>query len=261
MFVSRPMGKVEICGVNTAKLKTLSDEEKRTLLLRAQKGDASAREALILGNLRLVLSIVGRFGSRRECSDDLFQVGCIGLMKAIDRFDTTLDVKFSTYAVPMIAGELRRYLRDNSAIRISRSLKDMAYRCMQARESLCASLGREPSTDEIASLLGERREVVSRALEATYEPVSLYDSVYSDGDDTVFVIDQIKDTENTDEAWIENIALKDALKKLGERERHIIEMRFYRARTQMEVAAELGISQAQVSRLEKSALDKIRKSF
>lgn len=253
--------KVEICGVNTAKLPVLTDEEKRAYLLRVKAGDAGAREALITGNLRLVLSIIQRFSYRRENSDDLFQVGCIGLIKAIDNFNTDLDVKFSTYAVPMIIGEIRRYLRDNNAIRVSRSVRDLAYRALQAREQLTADAGEEPTVEKIAEALGEDRKAVAHAMEAIVEPVSLYDSVYNDGEDSVYVIDQLRDDGDTDEDWIESISLRDALGKLGERERHILTMRFYRGKTQMEIAEEIGISQAQVSRLEKGAIEKIRKYF
>ena len=250
--------KVELCGVNTAKLPLLSDEEKKSLLLRAQAGDMGARDELICGNLRLVLSIIQRFSGRRESLDDLFQVGCIGLIKAIDNFNTALDVKFSTYAVPMIIGEVKRYLRDNTALRISRSLRDLAYRALQARDAIARETGKEPEIAEIATALGEEKRDVERALEAIVEPVSLYDSVYGDSEDSVYVIDQIEGGE-TDEDWVESIALKDALARLGERERHILLMRFYRGKTQMEIAEEIGISQAQVSRLEKGALGKIRK--
>ena len=253
--------KVEICGVNTAKLKTLTDEEKQALLLRTKNGDDVAREELILGNLRLVLSIIQRFSNRRENLDDLFQVGCIGLIKAIDHFNTDLGVKFSTYAVPMIIGEVRRYLRDNNAIRVSRSLRDLAYRALQAREALTRQTGREPSVDAIAEAIGEPRESVAAAMDAIVEPVSLYDSVYNDGEDSVYVIDQLRDTGDTDENWIESITLKEAMKTLSERERKIINMRFYRGKTQMEIAEEIGISQAQVSRLEKGAIERIRRSF
>lgn len=252
-------GKVEICGVNTAKLKVLTDEEKRALLLRSRQGDAEAREALITGNLRLVLSIIKRFSGRCDDMDDLFQVGCIGLMKAIDHFNTELDVKFSTYAVPMIIGEVRRYLRDNNAIRVSRSVRDLAYRALNVRDELSRAAGREPTVEEIASAMGESKKEVSAAMEAIVEPVSLFDSVYNDGEDSVYVIDQVKDGEDGEDMWIENIALRDALGKLGERERHIIAMRFFRGKTQMEIAGEIGISQAQVSRLEKGALERIRK--
>ena len=253
--------KVEICGVNTARLKTLTDEEKQTLLLRVREGDAGAREELILGNLRLVLSIIQRFGNRRENPEDLFQVGCIGLMKAIDHFNVSLGVKFSTYAVPMIIGEVRRYLRDNNVIRVSRSLRDLAYRALQAREALTQKTGKEPSPEQIAVEIGEGRGAVAEALDAISAPVSLYDSVYSDGEDSVYVIDQLKDTGDTDDNWIESISLREAMKTLGERERKIIELRFYRGKTQMEIAEQIGISQAQVSRLEKGAIERIRRAF
>ncbi len=260
--------KVEICGVNTAKLKVLTDEEKRSLLLRAREGDADARNELICGNLRLVLSIVGRFSSRSENTDDLFQVGCIGLMKAIDHFNTDLDVKFSTYAVPMIIGEVRRYLRDNNAIRVSRSLKDIAYRALQARELLSKSLSHEPSLEEICAYLKTQGQEcsltdITQALDAIIEPISLYEPVFHDGsgNETVYVLDQLCDNEHTDDAWLENIALKQAMKSLSDRERTIIEARFYRGKTQMEIAEEIGISQAQVSRLEKGALSRIRKQL
>ncbi len=253
--------KVEICGVDTSSLKVLSDEEKRSLLLRTKTGDKKAREELICGNLRLVLSIVQRFSGRRECMDDLFQVGCIGLMKAVDNFNTDLDVKFSTYAVPMIIGEIRRYLRDNNSIRVSRSVRDLAYRALTAREELSAKHQREPTVTEIAEKIGEGKSEVTRALEAVAQPISLYESVYNDGDDTIYVIDQLRDADETDEAWVEEISLRDAMKKLGERERSILMMRFYKGKTQMEIAEEIGISQAQVSRLEKGALQKIRKEL
>lgn len=253
--------KVEICGVNTAKLKTLTNDEKKELLLLAKEGDAEARQKLIDGNLRLVLSIIQRFTNRRENLDDLFQVGCIGLIKAVDNFNTELDVRFSTYAVPMIIGEVRRYLRDNNSIRVSRSVRDLAYRALQAREVLSKNMSCEPSVEEIAALLQEKKEDVVHALEAIIEPVSLYEPVYSDGGDSIYVMDQISDQNNTDEVWLEDIALKEALKKLSERERTIINMRFYKGKTQMEIAEEIGISQAQVSRLEKGALDKIKKQI
>ena len=254
-------GKVEICGVNTAKLESLTDEEKRELLSRVKQGDEEARRLLISGNLRLVLSIIQRFANRRENMDDLFQVGCIGLIKAIDNFNTELDVKFSTYAVPMIIGEVRRSLRDNNAIRVSRSLRDLAYRALQAREELSARLEREPTVEEIAAQLGEDKRTVSCAMEAIVEPVSIYESVYNDGGDSIYVIDQLSDGETCDDAWLEDIALKEAMKKLSEREKKIIDMRFYRGKTQMEIAEEIGISQAQVSRLEKGALMRIRKQM
>ena len=257
----RREGKVEISGVTTSEIEVLSEEEKRRLLLLAHSGDALARERLILGNLRLVLSIVGRFSGRGENPDDLFQVGCIGLIKAIDHFNTELDVRFSTYAVPMIIGEMRRYLRDNSSIRVSRSVRDLAYRALRTREEISRRLGREANTAETAGELGIPEREVSAALEAITQPVSLYDSVFSDGDDSVYVIDQLSDSEVSDEIWIENIALKEAIARLGERERAIIKMRFYRGKTQMEIAGEIGISQAQVSRLEKSAIDAIRRNM
>ena len=253
--------KVEICGVNTSKLKTLSDEEKKEHLDKSKKGDAKAREALIDGNLRLVLSIIQRFTGRRENMDDLFQVGCIGLIKAIDNFNTELDVKFSTYAVPMIIGEVRRYLRDNNSIRISRSVRDLAYRALQVREKLTRDLSSEPSVEMIAKELGEKKEDVVEALEAIIEPVSLYEPVYNDSGDAVYIMDQLKDASSDDELWIEDIALKEAMKKLSERERKIIDMRFYAGKTQSEIAEEIGISQAQVSRLEKGALERIRKQI
>ena len=253
--------KVEICGVNTSKLKTLSDEEKKELLDKSKKGDAKAREALIDGNLRLVLSIIQRFTGRRENMDDLFQVGCIGLIKAIDNFNTELDVKFSTYAVPLIIGEVRRYLRDNNSIRISRSVRDLAYRALQVREKLTTDLSSEPTVEMIAKELGEKKEDVVEALEAIIEPVSLYEPVYNDSGDSVYIMDRLKDASSDDELWIEDIALKEAMKKLSERERKIIDMRFYAGKTQSEIAEEIGISQAQVSRLEKGALERIRKQI
>lgn len=253
--------KVEICGVNTAKLKTLTDEEKRRLLARAKEGDSEARQELIDGNLRLVLSIIQRFTGRRENLDDLFQVGCIGLIKAVDNFNLDLDVKFSTYAVPMIIGEVRRYLRDNNAIRVSRSVRDLAYRALQVREQMTKVKGSEPSVDEIAAELGEKKENVVRAMEAIVEPISLYEPVYSDSGDSIYVMDQLSDDKNTDEAWLEDIALREAMKRLSERERKIINLRFYRGKTQMEIANEIGISQAQVSRLEKGALERIKKQI
>ena len=253
--------KVEICGVNTAELPTLGDDEKRELLLAVRAGDKAARRTLIVGNLRLVLSIIQRFSARRESFDDLFQVGCIGLVKAVDNFNVEMDVKFSTYAVPMIIGEIRRYLRDNSPIRVSRSMRDLAYRSLGVREEILRRENREASSEEIAKALGEDAAAVSRAMEAIVEPLSLYESVYSDGEDSVFVIDQLSDAEETEDGWIEDITLREALGKLGERERLIITRRFYAGRTQMEIAEEIGISQAQVSRLEKSAIEKIRSEF
>ena len=253
--------KVEICGVNTSKLKTLTSEEKEELLELSSKGDADARQKLIDGNLRLVLSIIQRFTNRHENLDDLFQVGCIGLIKAIDNFNTELCVKFSTYAVPMIIGEVRRYLRDNNSIRVSRSVRDLAYRALQTREKLQAEMNSEPTVEQIAAALGEPREAVAAAIDAIVEPMSLYDPVYSDGGDSIYVMDQISDTDNTDESWLEDIALREALKTLSKRERDIINMRFFRGKTQMEIASEIGISQAQVSRLEKNAIKSIKKNM
>lgn len=250
--------KVEICGVNTAKLKTLTDEEKTELLKKARAGDEQAREDLINGNLRLVLSIIQRFSGRKENADDLFQVGCIGLIKAVDHFNTDLDVKFSTYAVPMIIGEIRRYLRDNNSIRISRSVRDLAYRALQVRDELAREREKEPDAAEIAARLGESKEAVTQALEAIVEPISLFEPVYSENGDSIYIVDQLSDNSVSDEHWLENIALRDAMSKLSERERGIIEMRFYQNKTQMEIAESIGISQAQVSRLEKGALGKMR---
>ena len=254
-------GKVEICGVNTSKLKVLRSEETMELLHRTKEGDEAAREALIQGNLRLVLSVIQRFSGRGENADDLFQVGCVGLIKAIDNFDITQPVKFSTYGVPMIIGEIRRYLRDNSAIRVSRSLRDTAYRVMQAREKLMAQSQREPTVEQLAKELDIPREEVVFALDAISEPVSLFEPIYSDSGDQVCVMDQVKDSKNTDEQWLEQIALKDAIDRLGEREKRILALRFYEGKTQMEVSSEVGISQAQVSRLEKNALKAIKKNI
>ena len=253
--------RVELCGVNTSRLKVLKSEETRELLLRVREGDMKAREELISGNLRLVLSVVQRFANRGENADDLFQVGCIGLMKAIDNFDTSLQVKFSTYGVPMIVGEIRRYLRDNSTIRVSRSMRDTAYKVLQAKEAYMAEHQREPSVEEVADLLGLKREDVVFALDAILEPVSLYEPIYSDSGDNLCIMDQVKDTKNTDEMWLDRIALKEAVSHLTEREQKILSMRFFQGRTQMEVSAEIGISQAQVSRLEKNALLQIRKEL
>lgn len=249
--------KVEICGVNTAKLKTLREKEKMELLKQVKQGDAVAREKLVSGNLRLVLSVIQRFVNRGENLDDLFQIGCIGLIKAIDNFDITQPVRFSTYAVPMIQGEIRRYLRDFNSVRVSRSLKDIAYRAMQVKEQLTNETAREPSIDEIAGKMKMPKSKVVLALEAIVEPVSLYEPVYSDGGDTIYVMDQIGD-KSTDESWLEEIVLKEAIKNLNEREKAILELRFFRGKTQVEVADEIGISQAQVSRLEKGALSKIK---
>ena len=254
-------GKVEISGINTAKLQVLKNDEMTELLLRTKKGDMAARDALIQGNLRLVLSVIQKFLGRGENMDDLFQVGCIGLIKAIDNFDVTQGVRFSTYGVPMIIGEIRRYLRDNSALRVSRSMRDTAYRVLQAREKLMRESQREPTVEQIAKELDIPREEVVFAMDAIVDPVSLYEPVYSDGGDALCVMDQVKDRTNTDESWIEQIALKDAISRLGERERSILAMRFYQGKTQMEVSAEIGISQAQVSRLEKSAIKSIKKGL
>ena len=253
--------KVELCGVNTAGLKVLSDEEKRTLLLRTRQGDEDARQELISGNLRLVLSIIQRFSGRRESMDDLFQVGCIGLVKAVDNFNVEMDVKFSTYAVPMIIGEIRRYLRDNNSIRISRSVRDLAYRALQAREELLSDKEKEPTVEEIAQRLGEKKDTVMNAMEAIVEPISLYEPVYNDNGDTLYLMDQLSDTTGGDEIWLENIVLREALNRLNERERRIINLRFYLNKTQTEIAEEIGISQAQVSRLEKATLEKIRRQL
>ena len=253
-------GKVEICGVNTAGLKTLNPVQMDMLLRRAKEGDARAREELIEGNLRLVLSVIQRFDKRGESADDLFQVGCIGLIKAISNFDPTKNVRFSTYGVPMIAGEVRRYLRDNSAIRVSRSIRDVAYRVLQCKEAMTASLDREPTLEEIAKELGLPQEEVSQALDAVCAPVSLYDPVYSDGGDPLTVMDQVRDHKNTENNWMEHITLGNAFRQLGGREKQILSLRFYDGKTQMEVAGALGISQAQVSRLEKGAIAALRKS-
>ena len=253
-------GKVEICGVNTAKLKCLSPEEMDALLLRSHAGDESARQALIEGNLRLVLSVIQRFDKRGESPDDLFQVGCIGLMKAISNFDPTKNVRFSTYGVPMIAGEVRRYLRDNSAIRVSRSIRDVAYRVLQCKEALTAQNGQEPTLEQIAKALDVSMEEVSEALDAVCAPLSLYDPVYSDGGDPLTVMDQVRDTKNTENNWMERIALRTAFQSLDPREQQILSLRFVGGKTQMEVANCLGISQAQVSRLEKGAIGDLRKS-
>ncbi len=253
--------KVEICGVNTSELKVLTDQEKKSLLERIKLGDEQARRELINGNLRLVLSVVQRFTGRRENLDDLFQVGCIGLVKAVDNFNTELDVKFSTYAVPMIIGEIRRYLRDNNSIRISRSVRDLAYRALQAKEELIKTKECEPTVEDIAKYLGESKDAIVRAMEAIIEPISLYEPVYNEGGDSIYVMDQISDTNSSDEIWLESIALKQAMKSLNEREKTIISLRYYKNKTQMEIAEEIGISQAQVSRLEKGALEHMRKQI
>ncbi len=248
------LNKVEICGVNTSKLPILKAEEKEELFRRIKQGDKEARELYIKGNLRLVLSVIKRFQNSNENADDLFQIGCIGLMKAIDNFDTTLNVKFSTYAVPMIIGEIRRYLRDNNSIRVSRSLRDIAYRAIYAKENYIRNHDKEPTIAEIAEEIGIEKEMIVYALDAIQNPVSLFEPVYTEGGDTLYVMDQISDKKNREERWIEDLSLREAMQRLGERERHIISLRFYEGKTQMEVADEIGISQAQVSRLEKSAL-------
>lgn len=251
--------KVEICGVNTSELKSLTEKEKRELLSLASKGDTEARSRPIIGNLRLVLSVISKFNVKNESADDLFQVGCIGLIKAIDNFNLDLDVKFSTYAVPMIIGELRRFQRDNTSVRVSRSVRDLAYRSLTAKEQLTSELLREPTVREIANRLNVDEREVSEAIEAIVEPVSLFDNAWGDGEDSTYIMDRIADESENDDTLVENITLKEALKKLTKKEMGIIERRFYKGRTQMEVAEEIGISQAQVSRIEKSAIDKLRK--
>ncbi len=255
-----PLNKVEICGVNTSKLPVLKAEEMHQLFLNMQsQKDPQARQKLINGNLRLVLSVIQRFSNRGESVDDLFQVGCIGLIKSIDNFDLSQNVRFSTYAVPMIIGEIRRYLRDNNPIRVSRSLRDVAYKALQMRDHLAGSFSREPTVAEIAAELKLPREEVVFALDAISDPVSLFEPIFNDGGDPVYVVDQIQDEKNLDKYWLEDIAIKDALNKLNEREKHILSLRFFEGRTQMEVSEEIGISQAQVSRLEKAALGQMRK--
>ena len=253
-------GKVEICGVNTSKLKVLKSDENRELLIKSHNGDKAAREELISGNLRLVLSVIQRFGNRGENPDDLFQVGCIGLMKAIDHFDVDQGVQFSTYGVPMIIGEVRRFLRDNNSVRVSRSLRDTAYKAIQCKERLTAQKNREPTVEEIAQELSMKREDVVLALEAIVEPVSLYEPVFSDGGDTIYIMDQVGDPAG-DGDWLEEIAVKQAIQNLSPREKKILSLRFLEGKTQMEVAGQIGISQAQVSRLEKGALGKIKQEL
>ncbi len=271
------IGKVELSGINTSSLKVLSEKEKTDLLIKSNAGDKKAREELISGNLKLVLSVIQKFTRRHDSPDDLFQVGCIGLIKAVDNFDISQNVRFSTYAVPMIIGELRRFLRDNNMIRVSRSVRDLAYKALTERENLTVRLGREPSSEEITKALNSQLRILSqergeeippiserevtRALDAVIDPVSLYDPVYSDNGDTIYLMDQIRDQKCGDEFWIENIALEEAVKKLGDREKNILHLRFFQGKTQMEVADEIGISQAQVSRLEKGALLRIRKQM
>ncbi|MBC8543810.1 RNA polymerase sporulation sigma factor SigG [Bianquea renquensis] len=253
------MNKVEICGVNTAKLPVLTHEEKEKLFERIQQGDKAARDEYINGNLRLVLSIIQRFHNRGEYADDLFQVGCVGLIKAIDNFDVTQNVRFSTYAVPMIIGEIRRYLRDNNAIRVSRSLRDTAYRALQVRERMTRENGKEPTIQEIAKEMDMAKEDVVFAMDAIQDPISLYEPVFHEDGDALYVMDQIKDEKSGNDTWLENIALGEAMKKLGTREKKILNLRFFQGKTQMEVSAEVGISQAQVSRIEKTALKQMRK--
>ncbi len=253
------VNKVEICGVNTSKLPVLSNIKMKELFLQVQKGDKNAREKLINGNLRLVLSVIQRFNNRGEYVDDLFQVGCIGLMKAIDNFDLGQNVKFSTYAVPMIIGEIRRYLRDNNQIRVSRSLRDIAYKALQVRDSLVTKNSREPSITEIAKEMNMPSEEIVFALDAIQEPISLFEPIYHDGGDPIFVMDQISDEKNQDDQWLQGISIKEAMQRLGDREKKILNLRFFEGKTQMEVAQEIGISQAQVSRLEKAALKHMRK--
>ena len=253
------INRVEICGVNTSKLPVLSNEEKNELLKKIKDGDKEAREKFINGNLRLVLSVVGRFSGRGENADDLFQIGCVGLIKAIDNFDITLNVQFSTYAVPMIVGEIRRYLRDNNMVRVSRSIRGLAYKVLQVKEKKTKETGKEPSIEEIAKELEVSKEEISFCLDAIQDPISLQEPVYNDGTDSVYIMDQVKDKKNTDEFWAENITMLEALKKLNEKEKMIISKRFFDGRTQMEVAEEIGISQAQVSRLEKSAINHMKR--
>lgn len=252
------LNKVEICGVNTAKLPVLSNEEKETLFEKIRAGDTEARERYIKGNLRLVLSVIKRFSGSNENADDLFQIGCIGLIKAIDNFDTGLNVKFSTYAVPMIIGEIRRYLRDNNSIRVSRSLRDTAYKAIYARENYVKKNLKEPTINEIAEEVGINKEDIVYAMDAIQSPMSLYEPVYTEGGDMLYVMDQISDKKNREENWIEDLSLKEAMKRLNEREKYIVGLRFFEGKTQMEVAKEIGISQAQVSRLEKHALKNMR---
>ena len=250
--------KVEICGINTSKLPLLSNDEKEKLFEKVQKGDKTAREQYIKGNLRLVLSIIQRFNNSNENIDDLFQIGCIGLIKAIDNFDITQNVKFSTYAVPMIIGEIRRYLRDNNAIRVSRSLRDIAYKAIYAKEAIMKKQENEPTIEEVAKVIGIPAEEITLALDAIQSPVSLYEPVYSEGGDTLYIMDQISDKKNKETSWVEHLSLKDAMKKLPPRENHIIKLRYFEGKTQMEVAEEINISQAQVSRLEKDALNNMK---
>ena len=253
--------KVEICGVNTSKLPLLSKKEKEELFVKIKEGDEEARNVFINGNLRLVLSVIQRFYGRGETADDLFQVGCVGLIKAIDNFDLSQNVQFSTYAVPMIIGEVKRYLRDNNSIRVSRSVRDLAYKAIQFKERYTKEHGKEPNIEEIAKELGVEREEIAVSFDAIQDPISLQEPIYNDGTENIYIIDQIKDNKNTDELWAENITVAEAMKKLNKREKTIISKRFFDGRTQMEVAEEIGISQAQVSRLEKSAIERIKKMY
>ena len=255
------INKVEICGVNTSKLPVLSNEKKQELLVKIKNGDNEAREEFIRGNLRLVLSVVQRFGGRGENPDDLFQIGCIGLIKAIDNFDINQDVQFSTYGVPMIIGEIRRYLRDNNIVRVSRSIRDLAYRVLQEKEKFLKEKGRDATIDELAKILEVEKEEIALSLDAIQDPVSLQEPVYNDGQDSVYIMDQIKDNKNTAEKWVDNLAITEAIKKLSDKEKMIIDKRFFCAKTQMEVAEELGISQAQVSRIEKNAVMHIKRLY
>jgi len=255
------INKVEIASVNTAKLPVLSNKEKQELLIKIKNGDTIAREEFIYGNLRLVLSVVQRFNGRGENIDDLFQVGCVGLIKAIDNFDTSLNVQFSTYAVPMIIGEIRRHLRDNNPIRVSRSMRDLAYKALQAKEKLMKETQKEPTIEDIAKELGIDKEEIVISLDSIQDPISLQEPVYNEGAESIYVMDQVKDTKNSDELWADNLSLAEAMKKLNPREKSIIARRFFDGRTQMEVAEEIGISQAQVSRLEKSAIDRIKRLY
>ena len=255
------INKVEICGVNTAKLPVLTNKEKDELFIKIKQGDEEARNIFINGNLRLVLSVIQRFYGRGENADDLFQIGCIGLIKSIDNFDLNQGVQFSTYAVPMIIGEIRRYLRDNNSIRVSRSIKDLAYKSLQYKEKFNKENGREPTIEEIAKELGVTKEEIAFSFDAIQDPISLQEPVYNDGSESIFIMDQVKDSKNSDESWAENMTIAEALKRLGEKEKRIIMKRYFDGRTQMEVAEEIGISQAQVSRLEKNALENIKKYY
>ena len=255
------ISKVELSGVNTSKLPVLTNEEKKILFERIKKGDKAAREEFINGNLKLVLSVIQRFGGRGESPDDLFQIGCVGLIKSLDNFDTTLNVQFSTYAVPMIIGEIRRYLRDNNMVRVSRSVRDLAYKVLQVKDRILKEKGKEPLIDEIAKELEVEREEIVMALDAVQDPVSLQEPIYNDGQDSVYLMDSVKDKKNTDDNWTESLTISEAMKRLSNKERDIIVKRFFEARTQMEVAEEIGISQAQVSRIEKSAIEHIRRLY